>query len=154
MPSRSTLSVDLRLALAVNSFEAMELTMRDLLINQLFGLNGLVNLSNLVFLMAFSVRDVLKLRVLSVAAYVVILPYYYFQPAPLWPPFFWGVAFIIVNGVRIVILALERRPVVLDDKEEELYRLVFRSVDRREFLKLVSLARWVTCGPGEVILNK
>jgi len=128
--------------------------MRDFLINQVFGLNGLVNLSNLVFLLAFSVRDVLKLRVLSVAAYCMILPYYYFQPAPLWPPFFWGVAFIIVNGVRIVILAFERRPVVLNDKEEELYQLVFRSVDKREFLKLVSLARWVTCAPGEVILKK
>ena len=128
--------------------------MGDFLTNQIIGLNGLVNLSNLVFLLAFSVRDVLKLRVLSVASYCVILPYYYFQPEPLWPPIVWGAAFIVVNGVRIVILALERRPVVLSDKEEELYRLVFSSVDKRDFLRLVSLARWVDCSAGEVILAK
>jgi CRP-like cAMP-binding protein len=28
------------------------------------------------------------------------------------------------------------------------------SIDRREFLRLVSLARWVDCSPGEVILKK
>jgi hypothetical protein len=131
----------------------MEVLMRDFLANQIFGLNGLVNLSNLVFLLAFSVRDVLKLRVLSVASYCVILPYYYFQDQPLWPPIFWGVAFIIVNGVRIVILALERRPVVLSDKEDELYRLAFHSIDKRDFLRLVSLVHWVNCSPGEVILK-
>jgi hypothetical protein len=86
--------------------------MTDFLTSQLFGLNGLVNLSNLVFLLAFSVHDVLKLRVLSVVSYVVILPYYYFQQQTLWPPIFWGVAFILVNGVRIAMILLERRPVV------------------------------------------
>jgi Popeye protein conserved region len=121
---------------------------------QLFGLNGLVNLSNLVFLLAFSVRDVLKLRVLSVASYCLILPYYYLQSEPLWPPIFWGLAFIIVNGVRIVTLLLERRPVVLSDQEEQLYCLAFQSIDKREFLALVSFARWVDCTAGDVILVK
>jgi CRP-like cAMP-binding protein len=67
---------------------------------------------------------------------------------------FLGVAFIIVNGIRIVILVLERRPVVLSDKEEELYRLAFRSVDKRDFLRLVSLARWVKCSAGDIVVAK
>jgi CRP-like cAMP-binding protein len=49
---------------------------------------------------------------------------------------------------------LERRPVVLSDKEEQLYRVAFSSIEKREFLRLVSLARWVDCSPGEVILEK
>ena len=88
----------------------MEVHLRDFLTDQIFGLNGLVNLANFAFLVAFSVRDVLKLRVLSLAADVIVLPYYYFQNIPLWPPIFWGVAFIIVNGIRIVTLTLDRRP--------------------------------------------
>src|SRR5271166_4051833 len=123
----------------------MEGLMRDFLIDQIVGLNGLVNLSNLVFLLAFSVRSVLILRILSVASYLLVLPYYYFQSQPLWPPIFWGVAFVLVNGVRIVILALERRPVVLSAKEDQLYRLAFSSIDKRDFLRLVTLARWVDC---------
>src|ERR1700677_3305504 len=132
----------------------MEVHLRDFLTDQIFGLNGLVNLANFAFLVAFSVRDVMKLRILSLAADVNVLPYYYFQNIPLWPPIFRGVAFIIVNGVRIVTLTLERRPVILSDKEEELYRVAFSSIDKREFLKLASLARWVDCSPGEVILEK
>jgi hypothetical protein len=122
--------------------------------DQILGINGLVNVSNIVFLAAFSVRDVLKLRLLSIAGEALILPYYYSQNETLWPPIFWGAAFMIVNAVRIVAMVLERRPVVLSDKEEQLYRVAFSSIDKREFLRLVSLARWVDCSADEVILEK
>jgi CRP-like cAMP-binding protein len=122
--------------------------------DQILGINGLVNVSNIVFLAAFSVRDVFKLRLLSIAGEALILPYYYFQNEKLWPPIFWGAAFMIVNAVRIVAMALERRPVVLSDNEEQLYRVAFSSIDKREFLRLVSLARWVDCSAGEVVLEK
>jgi len=128
--------------------------MYALVAGQILGINGLVNLSNIVFLVAFSVRDVLILRILSIVGEALILPYYYFQDGTLWPPIFWSGAFIIVNAVRIVMIALERRSVVLSDKEEQLYRAAFSSIDKREFLRLVGLARWVDCSPGEVILQK
>jgi CRP-like cAMP-binding protein len=128
--------------------------MIDFIMAEFFSLNGLVNLSNIIFLAAFSVRDVFNLRLLSIFAYVVILPYYYFQQEALWPPIFWGVAFIVVNAVRVIILILERRPVVLSDEEENLYQLTFGSLDKREFLKLLSLAEWVDCSPGDVIIEK
>ena len=122
--------------------------------DELFGLNGFVTLSNLLFLAAFSLRDVLALRALSIASYFVILPYYYFQQDPLWPPIFWGMAFVVINGFRITVLILDRRPVVLNEREAELYRLAFSSADKREFLKLAVLAKWRECEPGEFILRK
>lgn len=128
--------------------------MNEFIVNQLFGLNGLVNLSNLAFLLAFSVRDVLYLRLLSVLAYLVILPYYYLQTETLWTPIVWGLAFIAVNFVRIVLLMLERRAVVLNDEEEKLYQLVFSSMDKRDYLKLLGLAEWVDCESGEIIAEK
>src|SRR5580704_13436153 len=106
------------------------------------------------FLLGFAVRDFLKLRILLLASDIIVLPYYYLQHKPLWPPIFWGVAFIVVNGMRIVTLILDRRPIVLNDEEEELHRLAFGSVDKRDFLKLASLARWVDFLPGEVIVKK
>jgi Popeye protein conserved region len=132
----------------------MEVLLRDFLSDQIFGLNGLINLSNVAFLLAFSVRDVLKLRILSLASDIMILPYYYFQHQPLWPPIFWAVALIIVNGVWIVTLTLARCPVILSSQEEELYRVAFGSIDKRDFLKMTSLARWVDVSPGEVIVKK
>jgi CRP-like cAMP-binding protein len=122
--------------------------------DQVLGINGLINFSNIVFLVAFSVRDVLKLRILAIVGEGLTLPYYYFQDEKLWPPIFWGVAFIIVNAIRIVAVALERRPVVLSGREEKLYRIAFSAIDKKEFLKLVSLVQWVDCSPGEVILKK
>jgi len=64
--------------------------MWEFVTSQILGLDGLVNLSNIVFLVAFSVRDVLRLRVLSVVGEGIILPYYYFQNGTLWPPIFWA----------------------------------------------------------------
>jgi CRP-like cAMP-binding protein len=61
---------------------------------------------------------------------------------------------MLVNAIRVLATALERRPVVLSDREEKLYRVAFSSIDKREFLKLVSLARWVDCSSGEAILKK
>ena len=62
--------------------------MYELVANQVFGIDGLVNLSNIVFLVAFSARDVLKLRILSFFGEAVILPYYYFQHETLGRHFF------------------------------------------------------------------
>jgi CRP-like cAMP-binding protein len=53
-----------------------------------------------------------------------------------------------------VTLTLERRPVILSDKEEELHRVAFGSIDKREFLKMANLARWIDFSPGEVIVKK
>ena len=128
--------------------------MYEFIASQIVGINGLINISNVVFLVAFSVRDVLKLRILAIVGEGLTLPYYYLQDEKLWPPIFWGAAFMIVNAIRIVAIALERRPFVLSDKEEQLYRVAFSSIDKREFLRLASLARWVDCSPGEVILKK
>jgi hypothetical protein len=122
--------------------------------DQVLGINGLINVSNIVFLVAFSVRDVLKLRILAIVGEALTLPYYYFQDEKLWPPIFWGAAFIIVNAIRLVAVALERRRVVLSDREEKLHRIAFSSIDKREFLKLVSLVQWIDCSSGEVILKK
>jgi CRP-like cAMP-binding protein len=128
--------------------------MFQFLSDQLLGISGFVTLSNIAFLVAFSVRDVLILRVLSFVGEGLILPYYYFQNETLWPPIVWSLAFMAVNLVRIVATALERRPAILSAQEEQLYRVAFSSIDKREFLRLVSLVQWIECSPGEVILEK
>jgi len=128
--------------------------MLDFLRHEFLGLNGIVNLSNLVFIAALSVRGVLPLRLLAITSSFIILPYYYFQQDPLWPPLFWNSVSILINSTRVVQLLLERRPVVLAEREATLYRLAFTSLDKREFLRLASLARWAVCLAGEVLLKE
>jgi hypothetical protein len=109
--------------------------MYGFMFDQVLGISGLINLSNIVVLVAFSARDVLKLRILAIVGEGLTLPYYYLQHEKLWPPIVWGAAFMIVNGIRVVAIALERRPVVLSDREERLYRIAFSSIDKKGILE-------------------
>jgi CRP-like cAMP-binding protein len=43
---------------------------------------------------------------------------------------------------------------VLNAREAELYKLVFSSIDQREFLKLASLGWWIEWPAGQVLINK
>ncbi len=112
--------------------------MYALLENQVLGIDGWVNVSNIVFLVAFSTRDVLVLRILALVGEGLILPYYYLQAETLWQPIFWSLAFMAVNAARIVATVLERRPVILSEKEEQLYRVAFTARQVRSSSKKAS----------------
>jgi hypothetical protein len=47
--------------------------MYEFVANQVFGLNGLVNFSNIVLLAAYSVRNVLTLRILAIVGVGMVL---------------------------------------------------------------------------------
>jgi hypothetical protein len=53
----------------------------------------LVHFSNVLMLVAYSVRDILWLRWFAVAAAVSVIPYYLLQPSVLWPPVMWALVF-------------------------------------------------------------
>lgn len=115
----------------------------------------MLHLGNVLYLCAYSVRDILWLRILSVVAMFSLLPYYYCcGPAPMYEPILWQSVFIAINLVQIALLILERRPVFLGEEEMRLYRSVFRGLSPREFVKLVGLAEWKRAEEGEVLLRQ
>ena len=100
-------------------------------------------------LISYSVRNMLWLRWFAVGAAIVELPYFLLQRNVLWPPIFWAVVFIGINGYQIAAIYRQRRPVVLSRDEQELYDLAFRSVSPREFVSLVLAGEWKTAAPGD-----
>ena len=50
-----------------------------------------IHAANILLLVAYSVRDILWLRLFAVAASVVSIPYFLLQPATLWAPLAWTV---------------------------------------------------------------
>jgi hypothetical protein len=102
----------------------------------------LINIANLILLAAFAVRDVLLLRSLFLVGSVIALGFYYLQSPPLWSAIGWTVVYCVIHAYWIVRIMMERRPVVLTPDEEALYRLAFRSLDRRKFARLAGLGRW------------
>jgi CRP-like cAMP-binding protein len=100
------------------------------------------------------VKDILWLRVLTVLAGMTLMPYFALRADPLWAAVAWNVLFIAINAYQIYLLALERRPVRLNEDEQRIYQLAFRSLTPREFQKLLGLGRWERAREGEVIVRK
>jgi CRP-like cAMP-binding protein len=114
----------------------------------------MLHFANILYLASYSVRDILWLRILTIVAILMLLPYYYYQPTPMIGAMVWNGLFAALNVVQIIFLLLERRPVQLDDRQSRIYRLVFRSLTPREFLKLISSASWRQAEPGDEIVHK
>lgn len=117
----------------------------------------LFHCGNVLYLLAFVVRDILWLRVLIVVAQAALMPYYCFSSDdghPLLPPIMWGSLTIGINIVQIILLLLQRNPIFLDEAELKLYRSKFRGMRVRDFMKLMQAARWHRGQQTEAILNQ
>jgi hypothetical protein len=114
----------------------------------------LVHFSNILLLVAYSVRDILWLRWFAVAAALTNIPYYLVQGTVLWPPVLWALVFSAINLYQIVRIYLERRPVVLSEDEQKLYDLGFRSLRPREFGSVSLVGEWKSAEAGERVVTE
>ena len=110
--------------------------------------------ANILLLVAYSVRDILWLRLFAVAASLISLPYFLLQPEPLWEPIIWSSIFAAINSIQSWRLFVERRPVKLTPEEEEIRRLVFAELPSRKVLQILSIGAWATLEIGEQMLER
>jgi len=119
-----------------------------------FNPNYFIHAANLLLVVAYSVRDIMWLRLFAVASSLISLPYFVLQPTPQWAPITWSLLFAALNLVQSFRLYLERRPVKLTADEEEVGRLAFPGLPARKVLQLVSLGAWTTAAPGERLIER
>jgi hypothetical protein len=62
----------------------------------------LINVANVLYLMSYFMRDMLRLRLLTVVAATCLTAYFYTLPEPLMVAVYWNLGFIGLNLVRIV----------------------------------------------------
>src|SRR5262245_58715230 len=108
----------------------------------------LVHFSNVLMLVSYSVRDILWLRWFAVAAALTNITYFLLQPTTLWPPIIWALVFTTINLYQIRRIYLERRPVILSEDEQKLYKMGFSSLRPREFISLLLAGEWKTAAAG------
>ena len=113
-----------------------------------------IHAANILLLIAYSVRDVLWLRLFAVAASLIAIPYYVLQPTMLWAPVAWSVIFAGINLVQSWLIFLERRPVKLTAEEEEIRRLAFQGLPPRKVLQVLSIGSWITEEVGERLIER
>jgi hypothetical protein len=113
-----------------------------------FNPNYFIHAGNVLLLVAYSVRDILWLRLFAVAAALITIPFFVLQPTPLWEPIVWSAVFATINLVQSLRLFIERRPVNLSAEEQEVQRLL-ATLPPRKVLHLLSIGSWITAGVGE-----
>ena len=72
----------------------------------------LINAANILYLLSYIVRDMLKLRILTVIAASSLIVYFYFLPEPIMTVVYWNLFFVAQNVYWIVRLLVNRRTVV------------------------------------------
>jgi hypothetical protein len=106
-----------------------------------------ITVANAIYLASYTVRDILWLRVLTVLAATMLIPYYAMQMVPLRAAIDWNVIFIIINCYWIVRLIIERQPVHFTPDEARLRELSFPSLTSREARDLYAMGTWVDIVP-------
>src|SRR3954452_11501125 len=119
-----------------------------------FNPNYFLHAGNVLLIIAYSVRDILWLRLFAVLAAVISIPYFVLQPQPLWVPIAWSAVFAAINLVQSWFLFIERRPVQLTAEEAEIRRLAFQELPPRKVLQVLSIGEWTTISRGEQVLKR
>lgn len=115
-------------------------------------MEALIHSANVIYLVSYTMREILWLRVFTVIAATCLIFYFYLQPEPLLTPIYWNLLFIVLNIYWIVRLLLERRPVKLSEAEQELCNLVFRTISPREMINLLKIGTWKSAEADECLV--
>jgi hypothetical protein len=116
--------------------------------------NYFIHAANVLLVVAYSVRDILWLRLFAVGAALISIPYFVLQPTTLWAPLSWSVVFAAINLLQSWRLFIERRPVRLTPDEEDIRRLVFRDLPPRKVLQVLSIGSWITLEVGQRLIEQ
>lgn len=114
-------------------------------------LNVIDDLANLIFVGAYWVKDILWLRLLTIAGSLVVIPFYLLRAEPLWTPMIWSCVFIAINAARAWGILRERRPVLFTGDEQLLYDKAFSALSPQQFKRLLAVGEWQDLDRGYVL---
>ena len=72
-------------------------------------MEALVYAANSLYLVAYAVRDMLHLRLLTIVATSFLAVYFYHQPEPMMTVVYWNVFFMALNAAQLVRIVRTRR---------------------------------------------
>lgn len=99
-----------------------------------------IHAANLLYLLSFLARDMMWLRILTSFGLILGIVFFTCQPAPFYGPTAWHLLFLLINGVQIRRLVIERRRLNLSEEHEKQAEEAFRDLSREEMLNLLTRA--------------
>jgi CRP-like cAMP-binding protein len=118
-----------------------------------FNPNYFIHAANIHLLFAYCVRDILWLRIFALASAMIAIPYFIYQPTPMWAPIAWSTCFAAINLFQSWRLLVERRPVKLTAEEEMVRQLALRELSPRKALEILTLGFWRDAPVGEKLIE-
>lgn len=112
------------------------------------------NVGALATLAAFSMRDLLALRCLSIAGQICGITFCFTRDPPLWNPIAWQSIFLAVNVGNLAMLLQEQfGGEVPTEEEQAVYDRVFlpHGVTPAQFRRLLEVGQWKSLGDGQVV---
>jgi hypothetical protein len=110
------------------------------------------HLASILTMVAYLLKDILWLRLLTILSCVAGIAFNYFVPAePLWSVIYWNFLFAVINIVQVAILIKERAGVRFTEEEKELHDTLFKNFAPFEFMKLMRIAEWREAKQGDVL---
>jgi len=110
------------------------------------------HLASVLTMVAYLLKDILWLRLLTILSCFAGMAFNYFVPAtPLWTVIYWNILFAIINIVQIAIIIKERAGVHFPEEEKELHETLFKNFAPFEFMKLMRVGQWREAQPGEIL---
>jgi len=110
------------------------------------------HLAALLTMVAYLLKDILWLRLLTILSCFAGIAFNYFVPAtPLWSVIYWNLLFAVINVVQIAIIIRERTGIHFTEEEKELHDTLFKNFAPFEFMKLMRIAKWLEAKQGELL---
>lgn len=104
--------------------------------------------------LSYAVRDMLALRILTIANCLLIIPYYIFVGEVSTEPIAMAGVIVVINLFNSYALIRDKRPPKLSDFEAKLHREVFSQMGARQMLKVLATSSRRQAGEGELLIQE
>lgn len=110
---------------------------------------------NLLYVVAFLLKNMIWLRVFVISAASIEVFYsYHIAEKPLYVNIIWCSIWIVVNIVQLFLLIKEKTDLRLSDEESKIYSLSFSNFSISYFKKLFAQAKWEDIEADKIIIKK
>lgn len=114
----------------------------------------LIHFGALFYIVAFLIRDELKLRLMVLAGSAFYLLYYYLFPdIPLWDAIITTCILVLANLIILFRISMERTVFALNKEEKALFEY-FKGFTPGQFRQLLKVARWTTAETSMALANE
>ena len=72
-------------------------------------MEALITLANLIYVLAYFVQDLMRLRLLTIVAASILAGYFWLRPEPIMAVVYWNSFFILLNLAQVLRILCRRR---------------------------------------------